>query len=177
MARASFIIPVLDEERCIAPLLEGGELGYNEDSSGAFATDVMHSTQWGGDSVGNITVGMTSHYVATHPNDLTGTTISLTYSGYGDSDGMVPLPDAELPVRFGAPEVLVHGDFHELLIDNPLGHEDAPERFTRVQTFGWPDVGWVKVEVTPNSREPFAFHPHLVPDHTSHADREAQALH
>lgn len=24
----------------------------------------------------------------------------------------VPLPDADLPVRFGAPEVLVHGDFH-----------------------------------------------------------------
>ena len=56
----------------------------------------MHSNDWNHDSAGNITVPVTTHHVATYPNDLTGTTINLTYNGYGDSDAMVPLPDAVL---------------------------------------------------------------------------------
>lgn len=77
-------------------LLEGGELGYNQYGSGDFATHVMHSNDWNHDSSGNITVPTSDHYVATQPNDLTGSTISIDYVGYGDADAMVPLSDADL---------------------------------------------------------------------------------
>jgi subtilisin-like proprotein convertase family protein len=76
-------------------LLEGGELGYNQASSGDFATYVMHSNDWNADSAGNISVPSSTHAVATYPNDLTGSEIAVTYSGYGDSDAMAPLADAE----------------------------------------------------------------------------------
>jgi subtilisin-like proprotein convertase family protein len=76
-------------------LLEGGELGYDQANSGDFATYVMHSNDWNHDSSGDISVPASSHYVATHPNDLTDTTIGITYDGYGDSDAMAPLSDAE----------------------------------------------------------------------------------
>jgi subtilisin-like proprotein convertase family protein len=76
-------------------LLEGGELGYDQYNSGDFATDVMHSNDWNHDSSGDIQVPESTHHVATYPNDLTGSTISLNYVGYGDSDAMVPLSDAE----------------------------------------------------------------------------------
>ncbi len=75
-------------------LLEGGELGYDQASSGDFATHVMHSTDWNHDSSGNITFGETDHHVATQPIDLVGSEIAISYSGYGDSDAMVPLDDA-----------------------------------------------------------------------------------
>jgi len=75
-------------------LLEGGELGYDQYGSGDFATYVMHSNDWNHDSSGNIQVDATSHYVATHPNNLAGSTLTVTYAGYGDSDAMVPLADA-----------------------------------------------------------------------------------
>ncbi|MDD5719335.1 MAG: C25 family cysteine peptidase [Candidatus Krumholzibacteria bacterium] len=73
-------------------LLEGGEVGYNHRNSGDFATYVMHTSTWNADSAGSVQGIATDHYVANHPNNLTGTTIQLTYSGYGDSDAMTPLP-------------------------------------------------------------------------------------
>ncbi len=73
-------------------LLEGGEVGYNHRSSGDFATHVMHTNTWNADNSGSIQGIATDHWVANHPNNLTGRTIQLTYSGYGDSDAMTPLP-------------------------------------------------------------------------------------
>jgi len=75
-------------------LLEGGELGYDQYGSGDFATYVMHSNDWNHDSSGNIQIGTNGHYVASHPNNLEGGTITLAYSVYGDADAMVPLADA-----------------------------------------------------------------------------------
>ncbi|MEZ4389404.1 MAG: C25 family cysteine peptidase [Candidatus Krumholzibacteriia bacterium] len=75
-------------------LLEGGELGYDQYGSGDFATYVLHSNDWNHDASGDIQVPAGTHRVATYPNDLTGSTIALTYAGYGDSDAMVPLADA-----------------------------------------------------------------------------------
>jgi len=75
-------------------LLEGGELGYDQAGSGDFATYVMHSNDWNHDSSGNVAFGDTDHYVASQPNSLVGSEIAITYSGYGDSDAMVPLADA-----------------------------------------------------------------------------------
>ena len=76
-------------------LVEGGEVGYNWRSSGDFATYVLHTDTWSADNAGSVRGIATDHYVANHPNVLTGATIALTYSGYGDSDAMAPLADAE----------------------------------------------------------------------------------
>ena len=76
-------------------LLEGGELGYDQYGSGDFATYVMHSNDWNHDSSGVIEVPAESdHYVVSYPNNLAGSTIDLTYVGYGDADAMNPLSDA-----------------------------------------------------------------------------------
>ncbi len=75
-------------------LLEGGELGYDQYGDSDFATYVMHSNDWNADSAGNIHIAETDHYVVNYPNVLSGD-ISINYSGYGDSDAMAPLPDAE----------------------------------------------------------------------------------
>ncbi|MFO7653765.1 MAG: C25 family cysteine peptidase [Candidatus Krumholzibacteriia bacterium] len=74
-------------------LLEGGELGYNHYQTGDFAAHVMHTDDWNHDGCGQVTIDVTDHRVVNVPNVLSGQ-ISLAYSGYGDSDGMVPLPDA-----------------------------------------------------------------------------------
>lgn len=62
---------------------------------------------------------------------------------------------------FGRPVLLAHGDFHELLIDQPLARdaEPAPKvaRFTRLQGIGSPRIHWVKVTVDPKTAEVFAF--------------------
>jgi len=80
-------------------LLEGGELGYNWDSDDAFATHVMHSDDWVTDSAGNITVHDNEAYILNNPNPACAP-ITITYSGYGDSDAMAPLPDAEMPLSW-----------------------------------------------------------------------------
>ncbi len=75
-------------------LLEGGELGYDQYGDSAFATHVMHSNDWNGDSVGDITIPQSGHAIQNYPNVMC-SQISITYDGYGDSDAMAPLPDAE----------------------------------------------------------------------------------
>ncbi len=77
-------------------LAEGGELGWDQRESGDFAAYVLHSNDWNHDSSGNIAVADIDHYVATQPNDLAGTEVSVEYVGYGDSDAMVPMSDAFL---------------------------------------------------------------------------------
>jgi len=75
-------------------LVEGGEIGYDFYSSDpSFASTVLHSTDWNHDASGNITVADPQHCVMSVPNVITGP-IAMTYSGYGDQDAMVPLPDA-----------------------------------------------------------------------------------
>jgi hypothetical protein len=66
--------------------------------------------------------------------------------------------------RFNKPVVLVHGDSHNFRIDKPL--MDAGDRrvmnFTRVETFGTPDVHWVKATIDPSDPNLFQFEPMLV---------------
>ena len=65
---------------------------------------------------------------------------------------------------FAGQVVLVHGDTHFFKIDKPL--PDATHmlaNFTRVQTFGSPNVHWLKVDVDASSRDVFTFHPMIVP--------------
>ncbi len=72
----------------------------------------------------------------------------------------------EETVAFGAvggEVVLVHGDTHFFKVDKPL---DSPTsllpNFTRVCTFGSPNVQWIKVTVDHDSRNLFNFEPMIV---------------
>ncbi|MEM9906217.1 MAG: hypothetical protein AAF921_14455 [Cyanobacteria bacterium P01_D01_bin.44] len=67
------------------------------------------------------------------------------------------------------PVVLVHGDTHYFRIDKPLPTWEAntptPPRFlnfTRVETFGSPDVHWLKATIDPSDPQVFWFEPQFV---------------
>jgi hypothetical protein len=66
-------------------------------------------------------------------------------------------------VAFGKPVLLVHGDFHQYLVDRPLARLAEPPpraaQFARVQTFGSPRLGWVKVLVDADSPAVFSIEP------------------
>ena len=65
---------------------------------------------------------------------------------------------------FDGQVVLVHGDTHFFKIDKPLFNQARLLRnFTRVETFGSPNLHWVKVSVDPRSRNVFSFEPMIVP--------------
>jgi len=60
---------------------------------------------------------------------------------------------------FDGEVLLVHGDTHFYRVDQPLVDRDGGptiSNFTRVETFGSPDVGWVRVTVDSRADEPFA---------------------
>lgn len=54
---------------------------------------------------------------------------------------------AESARAFGRPVVAVHGDTHSFRVDRPL------PGVTRVESFGSPFMGWVRVELDPGSRD------------------------
>lgn len=62
---------------------------------------------------------------------------------------------------YGKPVVIVHGDTHSLQINQPVKDETgAPvPNITRLETFGSPFLGWVKVTVDPASPEVFKLDP------------------
>jgi hypothetical protein len=67
--------------------------------------------------------------------------------------------------RFGKPVLTVHGDAHRLTVDHPLVRRRTGRwlaNFTRLEVPGSPDVGWVRVVVTPGAPQPFAFQPLIV---------------
>lgn len=75
-------------------------------------------------------------------------------SGYND---FLAALEAET-LAFGKPVVLVHGDTHSFQINKPLFGSKSKRRienFTRVETFGSPDVHWVQVTV--DFRDPNLF--------------------
>lgn len=65
---------------------------------------------------------------------------------------------------YGKPVVLIHGDSHRFVHDQPLldqtGHK-VPN-VTRVETFGSPDVGWVEVTIDPADPSDLKVLPRLV---------------
>lgn len=64
--------------------------------------------------------------------------------------------------RFEKPILLIHGDDHEYIIDQPLvdRRNGMPlEQVTRLQVFGSPDVGYVRVVVHPGGEPTFRFEP------------------
>lgn len=84
-------------------------------------------------------------------------------SAFGD---YVALLQDELE-NYGKPVVLLHGDTHLFRIDKPLYSKKTGrvfENFTRVETFGSPDMHWVRVTVDPASPGVIRFQPEIVPD-------------
>ena len=63
-------------------------------------------------------------------------------------------------LAFGRPVVLVHGDSHYFRIDKPMVYPVSRTRvdnFTRVETFGSPDVQWLRVKVDFRNPNVFVF--------------------
>lgn len=57
---------------------------------------------------------------------------------------------AEHTSTFRGQVLLIHGDTHEYIVDHPLmraGTSEPLRNFTRLETFGSPEIGWVKVVV------------------------------
>jgi len=67
-------------------------------------------------------------------------------------------------IAFRRPVVLVHGDTHYFRVDKPLGpaRGRVVENFTRVETFGTPNVHWVHVTVDPADPALFTFRERIV---------------
>ena len=65
---------------------------------------------------------------------------------------------------FDGQVVLVHGDTHFFKMDKPLVDQaHLIPNLTRLETFGSPNVHWVKATVDPRSRNVFRFEPMIVP--------------
>ena len=70
-------------------------------------------------------------------------------------------------VDYTNPVVLVHGDSHYFRIDKPLDMIDNSldvDNFTRVETFGSPNVNWLRVVVNPLNPQVFEFYPEILTD-------------
>jgi len=86
-----------------------------------------------------------------------------TLSQYDGYTGL--LSELETQTRaFAGQVVLVHGDTHFFKVDKPLlGQSRLLKNFTRLETFGSPNIHWVRATVDPASRNVFAFEPMIVP--------------
>ena len=65
-------------------------------------------------------------------------------------------------IAFGKPVLLVHGDTHMYRVDQPMmDHKRGRPvpNFTRLETFGSPFLGWVKVTIDTSRPELFVFEP------------------
>ncbi|MCG8353302.1 MAG: hypothetical protein MI924_36520 [Chloroflexales bacterium] len=68
-------------------------------------------------------------------------------------------------LAFKKPVVLVHGDSHYFRIDKPLlgsASNRRIENLTRVETFGSPDVHWLRATVDPHDPNVFTFRQEIV---------------
>lgn len=65
--------------------------------------------------------------------------------------------------RIAKPVLFVHGDTHIQRVDMPFRDAlgNTVESITRLETFGSPFVGWVRVTVDPDDPEVFRFYPRL----------------
>jgi len=59
--------------------------------------------------------------------------------------------------RFAKPVLFVHGDSHTFRVDAPLAEPDGTPvaNVTRLETYGSPFVGWIRVAVDPADPQPF----------------------
>jgi hypothetical protein len=82
-----------------------------------------------------------------------------------DKDGYANFLDAMIAETkaFAGQVVLVHGDTHFFKIDRPLINATSIlASFTRVQTFGSPNVHWVRADIDTSTKHVFTFVPMIV---------------
>jgi hypothetical protein len=82
-----------------------------------------------------------------------------TRSGFGDVIAAL----REETKAFGRPVLLIHGDSHTYLFDHPLRDLETGKplaNFTRLEVFGAPTAGWIKVTVDPDGDPMFSVVPH-----------------
>jgi len=68
--------------------------------------------------------------------------------------------------RFEKPVLVVHGDNPEFIVDHPLIRRttgEILENLTRLQVPGSPDIGYVRVSVTPGENPTFEFNERVIP--------------
>ena len=83
-----------------------------------------------------------------------------------DRDGYALFLDAMTAATkaFAGQVLLVHGDSHFFTLDKPLVNATHMlANFTRLQTFGSPNVHWVRVTVDATTRNVFMVEPMIVP--------------
>lgn len=70
--------------------------------------------------------------------------------------------------QFSGEVVVVHGDTHNSQIDHPLRDSDGKriKRFTRIETFGYPTMGWTRGVIDTNAKHLFRFETYAWPPHT-----------
>jgi hypothetical protein len=72
--------------------------------------------------------------------------------------------------RYDKPVAFLHGALHRFRIDHPLFSARTNRRFgnfIRVETYGSPDIHWVKVTVDPATPRLFRFDPQIVPENVA----------
>ena len=99
-------------------LVEGGEVGYDAVSSPGyptFASQVLHTDDWNGDSSGDLitAAGQENHPLLNNPH-LIDPSVGIAYDSYGDEDAMTPTADAYLVMgtadHAGDAGILVYDD-------------------------------------------------------------------
>jgi hypothetical protein len=65
---------------------------------------------------------------------------------------------------FARPVLLIHGDGHEYEVDHPFLRRDTVfSNFTRLETFGSPDIGWVRVVIDSLAGKIVRYEPRVMP--------------
>lgn len=82
----------------------------------------------------------------------------IPHRGYRD---FLELLDQETG-RFGGQVMVVHGDSHNSRIDHPLRDSKGKRltRFTRIETFGYPIMGWTQVVIDTAANQLFSVEAH-----------------
>lgn len=83
--------------------------------------------------------------------------------GEGAPDFVNALED--LTKAYAGTVLFVHGDWHEFTVDQPLRDRRTGEtitNFTRLETFGSPDIGWVRVVLDSTAGEVVKYEPRMM---------------
>ena len=82
----------------------------------------------------------------------------MAHQGYKDFLASLDQATATFPGQV----LVVHGDTHMSRVDHPLRDNQGKRlgKLTRVETFGYPIMGWTQVTIDTNQRELFSFETH-----------------
>ncbi len=104
-----------------------------------------------------------------NPGNFEVTPTNAEQNGFRD---FINALQAELQ-EYSQPVMLVHGDSHYFRIDKPLNTPSGTvvTNFTRVETFGSPNVHWLRVTVDPSNPNLFEVNQEIVPPYPQSGER------